>query len=83
MFINRKTIPTQMLVNKVCKTKGYSRLGYEIKEDCFMVKAIVGKTTLTEVKIPFAEIVEMFEWKDIHVGKEITDIEFKEEKEEE
>ena len=83
MWLNIKTMPLQALVDKVVKSKMWSRIGWSIEDEGtskarFVYEIVTGGGGNVQTReISFKEICDMFEWKNftIHPSRQTILIE--------
>lgn len=83
MWLNIKTMPLQALVDKVAKSKAWSRINWKIEDEGtsnakFVYEVITGGAgTISNREVSFKEVCEMFEWKGftIHPSRQTIIIE--------
>lgn len=83
MWLNIKTMPLQALVDKVAKSKMWSRIGWKITDEDtsdpkISYEVVLGTSGKVATKeISFREVCEMFEWKSftIHPSRQTIIIE--------
>ena len=83
MWLNIKTMPLQALVDKVAKSRMWSRIGWKVEDEGtskarFVYEIVIGGGgTVDTREISFKEVCEMFEWKGftIHPSRQTIIIE--------
>ena len=83
MWLNIKTMPLQALVDKIAKSKMWSRIGWKIEDEGtskarLVYEVVANSGGSVQIKeISFKEICEMFEWKNftIHPSRQTIFIE--------
>ena len=73
MWLNIKTMPSQALVDKVAKSRMWSRISWKIEDEGtskarFVYEITTGGGGTTDIQeISFKEVCEMFEWKNFTI----------------